>query len=379
VVSSAAHFRHDGTPWSYTPYVREIDRWAELFDEVRIACPIRHEPPGPDNAPFAATNISLVALPETGGTTVAAKIRQAALVPVIVVRLLAAMRDADVVHPRCPGNVGLLALLLKPVARRPTVTKYAGQWGSYANEPWSYRVQRWCLRRPRWRDPVTVYGRAETDPPNVISFFSSAISDEELARGADVARRRQWGDTARVLFVGRLSVMKHVDAVIRGVVEVAVDGADVSLTVLGEGPERPTLDRLVDELDASSHVTLEGGVPFTEVLANYEQHDVLVLASETEGFPKVIAEAMAYGMVAVGSDVGYIREMLAGGRGVLVAPGDAVGVADALRRIVADPAAAATISERAAAWAGRYSVEALQDELRDVIRRATDGHRRRAS
>jgi glycosyltransferase involved in cell wall biosynthesis len=207
----------------------------------------------------------------------------------------------------------------------------------------------------------------------VVSFFSSAITDDQLARGAAVAAGRGWSARARVLFVGRLSAMKHVDAVVRAVADLARDGEDVSLTVLGEGPERPALDALVQQLDAGTAVDLRGAVPFDDVLAAYAGHDVLVLVSETEGFPKVIAEAMAYGLVAVGSDIGFIREMLADGRGVPVAPGDATGVATALRRIVDDPDGAAAMSRRAAAWAGRYSVEALQDGLRELLDAARAG------
>jgi glycosyltransferase involved in cell wall biosynthesis len=378
VVSSAVHHDWNGERSSYTPYAREIDEWAELFDEVRIVCPVRHEPPGGDASPFAATNVALVAVPETGGSTAAAKVRQAVLVPRMVRTLVREMRQADVVHPRCPGNVGLLALLAQPVVRRPTVTKYAGQWSSYSGESWSYRFQRWLLRQHRWRDPVTVYGRAASDPPHVVSFFSSAISDAQLARGSYVARTRRWTPAIRVLFVGRLSAMKNVDAAVRAVATVAQEGHDVTLTVLGEGPERDALHRIVDALDVADRVDLRGGVPFPDVLAAYADHDVLVLVSETEGFPKVIAEAMAYGLVVIGSDLGFVREMLADGRGWLVPPGDADRVAAALRRVVADPDAAAAMGGRAAAWAGRFSVEALQDGLRELVDQAV-GRRHRSA
>ena len=371
VVSSTPHYSHNGTYLAYTPYVREIDQWAELFDEVRIACPLRGSPPGPDNTPFTAGNVVVVPLPETGGTTVGAKLRQAALVPLLCVRLVVAMRRADIVHPRCPGNVGLLAVLLRPLARRPTVTKYAGQWGSYAVEPWSYRLQRWLLRRPSWRDPVTVYGRAATDPPHVVSFFSSAIASHDLARAADVARARRWTHKAQVLFVGRLSAMKNVDTVIRAVADLGRQEIDVSLTVLGDGPEHDVLEALVDELNASDLIDLRGAVPFEEVMAAYEDHDVLVLVSETEGFPKVIAESMAFGLVVVGSDIGYVREMLANGRGLLVPPGDVAGVVSAFRGIIVDPDCSREISQRAASWATDYSVEALQARLRELIVAAT--------
>jgi glycosyltransferase involved in cell wall biosynthesis len=114
-------------------------------------------------------------------------------------------------------------------------------------------------------------------------------------------------------------------------------------------------------------VTFAGGVPFERVLDFYEQSDVLVLVSESEGWPKAIVEGMAFGLVCIGSERGLIPQILSDGRGEVVPPGDAAALAEVLRRIVRNPEAYADTRGRAAAWARPYSLEGLREALRDLL------------
>ena len=86
--------------------------------------------------------------------------------------------------------------------------------------------------------------------------------------------------------------------------------------------EYDSLQKLASERGVLDRVHFAGGVEFDQVFDFYEQSHVLVLASETEGWPKAIAEAMACGVVCVGSDRGLVPWMLGEGRGFTVEPGD---------------------------------------------------------
>ena len=137
--------------------------------------------------------------------------------------------------------------------------------------------------------------------------------------------------------------------------------------MIGEGPERERLQETAQSLGVTDRVEFVGGLPLDKVLDYYAASDVLVLTSQTEGWPKVVAEAMAFGLVCVASNTGFVSEMLSDGRGVLVPPGDVNSVIAALRRIIVDPAAFEPVRARAAAWSGRYSLEGLRDALRDLL------------
>ena len=367
IVSSAIHYRHGGRLFAYGPYAREIDVWADLFPRVRVAAPCRDEEPPGDCLPFTRSNVEVVPQLETGGDNFGAKAVQVLLLPLLVFGLCRAMRRADAIHVRCPGNLGLLAILLARLFSRRRVAKYAGQWCGYAGEPWTGRLQRTLLRSSWWGAPVTVYGRWPDEPPHVISFFTSILTDEQVARAREAARRKRFDDAPRVLYVGRLYEGKNVDVLLDALGALKSEGLELSCDIVGEGHLRVPLEEQAARLGLSEQVTFAGGVEFERVLDAYERADVLVLASENEGWPKAVAEGMAFGLVCVGSNTGFVPEMLGEGRGLVVPPGDAASLARALRRVSDSPKECARMSERASAWARRYSLEGLREALRELF------------
>src|SRR6185369_4743244 len=138
----------------------------------------------------------------------------------------------------------------------------------------------------------------------------------------------------RILFVGRLSTAKNVNTVLDAVARLKGLPVRVECDIVGEGPERPRLEKYADELGIRDRVNFVGGVEFEQALDYYERADTLVLVSETEGWPKAIAEAMAFGLICIGSNRGLIPVMLGEGRGVVIPPGDAEALTSALQDIL---------------------------------------------
>lgn len=366
IVSHVVHYCSGKRLYAYGPYAREIDIWADLFPDVLIAAPCRDEVPPADCLAFTRTNISVLPQKEISGPTVARKLRSLVSLPALLWGLTRAMRRADAIHVRCPGNLGLLGVILAPLFSRRLIAKYAGQWRGYPAEPWTVRLQRALLRSPWWRGPVTVYGRWPRQSAKVVSFFTSALTADQLRRAA-AAKGKKMGSPLRTLFVGRLSAAKNVHVLLEALALLKAGGTQAHCAVVGEGPARESLEARSAELGLGDGVEFAGGASLDRVLSYYERCDVLVLASESEGWPKAIAEAMAFGLVCVGSNRGLVPEMLAEGGGVVVEPGDARALADALRRIAAAPEEYDAMRARAAAWGERYSLEALREALRELL------------
>jgi glycosyltransferase involved in cell wall biosynthesis len=360
ITSHVIHYAHGERLYAYGPYAREIDLWADLFREVRIASPCRTVPPPADCLAFERGNISIVPQKEAGGESLAAKLGLIAAVPGMAFRLARAMRDADAIHVRCPGNLGLLGALLAPLFSRRLIAKYAAQWNGGEAEPFSARLQRAILRSSWWKGPVTVYGSWPDSPPHVIPFFTSLLTAEQLERAKASARRPRRGPAVRILYTGRLSGAKNVDVLLRAM---AAAGVNLSATIVGEGPERQSLESLARFLGLSRRVTFTGGVPFDGVIEYLDASDVLVLASESEGWPKSIAEGMAFGLACIGSNIGIVPQMLGEGRGFTVSPRDEAALAGFLRRIASSPDLLEPMRHSAAVWAQRYSLEDLRSAL----------------
>ena len=367
VVSHVVHYRRGERVFAYAAYAREIDVWAELFDEVLIAAPCQDESPPADCAPLLRPNIRIMPQPETGGDTIWLKLKQVALTPYLVYRLGRAMRGADAIHVRCPGNLGLLGALVAPLAARCLVAKFAGSWAGYPEEPWSFRFQRWLLRSRWWRGPVTVYGEWPDQPDHIIPFFTSVMTGDQVAHARAASGRRAIASPLRVLFVGRLAPKKNVDVLISAVAQLRAKRVALECVIIGDGVDRASLERQACELGVGEAVLFTGGLPFDQVQLWYQRADVLVLASDAEGWPKAIAEAMAYGLVCIGSDRGFMVRMLGEGRGVLVQPRDLGQLAEALTQICVAPEEFESMRARAAEWAQRYSLEGLRDALAALL------------
>ncbi|HEY6187676.1 MAG TPA: glycosyltransferase family 4 protein [Pyrinomonadaceae bacterium] len=367
IVSAATHYRHEGRLYAYGPYAREIDIWADLFERVSIAAPCRREQPPGDCLPFARPNIEVLEQRETGGDDLRAKLKQVLALPWLMWGLMRAMRGAEAIHVRCPGNLGLLGILLAPLFSRHLVAKYAGQWTGYPGEPLTVRLQRALLGSRWWRGPVTVYGDWPNQPAHVVPFFTSILTDEQLVRARASAQHKKFGGDPRVLYVGRLYEGKNVEVLIAALAELKHQGITLCCDLVGDGPLRRALEAQVDALGLRDAVRFVGAVDFEQVLEAYEGSDVLVLASENEGWPKALAEAMAFGLVCIGSDRGLMPWMLGEGRGIAVAPGDVKALARALGSVAASEPMRREMSARAAHWAQSYSLEGLREALRKLF------------
>ena len=145
------------------------------------------------------------------------------------------------------------------------------------------------------------------------------------------------GDRFVVIQAGRLEPQKGVSDLLDAVDIVRRNVPEVMLLLAGDGPDRPTIEQRIDDLDLAAHVRLLGARD--DVPALMASSDVVVLASRWEGLPNVVLEAMAVRRPVVVTDVGGCAELVDDGRtGVVVPPADPDRLAHAIEVIHEDPA-----------------------------------------
>lgn len=366
IISHVVHYQYQGQVWAYGPYAREIELWADLFPEVLIASPLRSEAPPGDNIPFTHSNISILPQLERGGEDWRAKLQQILSLPGMMYTLSRAMQQADAVHVRCPGNLGLLGVLLSPLFCRRRIAKYAGQWTGYPGEAWSYQLQRKLLKSRWWGAPVTVYGDWPNQPGHVVPFFTSVMSAEQMSHASHIAATRQMHSPVHILYTGRLTLAKNVHILIKALSRMKQAGAQFECRIVGQGPDGEYFRTLAAEESLLGDVVFVGSRPYEEMPMEYEWADVLVLASETEGWPKTIAEGMAFGLICIGSNRGLVPQMLAG-RGVVVPPGNEEALASVLDQIIREPLRFMEMQKQAALWAQQFTLDELRAALKEVM------------
>jgi glycosyltransferase involved in cell wall biosynthesis len=127
---------------------------------------------------------------------------------------------------------------------------------------------------------------------------------------------------------------------------------DARALLVGDGPSRRELERLVDELGLASAVRFVGAVADTRPYL--AEATVVALTSPYEGSPNALLEAMASGRPVVATAVGGVPELIEHGReGLLVEPTDEA-VASALTEVLGDPESASRMGARARARAEAF-------------------------
>jgi glycosyltransferase involved in cell wall biosynthesis len=185
------------------------------------------------------------------------------------------------------------------------------------------------------------------------------------AAGPATARPRPM----RVGYVGRLESHKGVDVLIAAVA--ATDG--LTLEIVGAGPERATLERAVDDAGARVRVAFDGFHAHAGLADVYQRFDVVVVpslhtSSWVEQFGRVAVEAMASGVAVVASRSGALADVV-GDAGVLVPPGDADALADALAALRDDPARRAELAAAGPGHAATYAWPAVARRQLDFYRK----------
>ncbi|MEM0440704.1 MAG: glycosyltransferase family 4 protein [Candidatus Caldarchaeum sp.] len=145
----------------------------------------------------------------------------------------------------------------------------------------------------------------------------------------------------QIVFVGRLSKEKNAEAVI----DLARKNLDAVFVIVGDGPERKTLEKKAEGL---RNVVFTGAVEHREALGYIAGSDVLVLPSLVEGLSTVVLEAMALKTPVVASSVGGNTEIIQNNEtGILVQPNDLEQLAEAVTKLLEDIDYAEKIAEKA--------------------------------
>jgi glycosyltransferase involved in cell wall biosynthesis len=313
IVSHTPHFGNGRQLVGWGPTVREIDYLSSLFEEVVHVAPWYEEPAPASSLAYESPRVRVESVRPAGGDGWKNKIDILRCYPGYVRTLHREIAKADMVHVRCPANISLLAIVLLTFLRKPDLrwVKYAGDWHRQTKEPWAYAFQRWWLRGNRHRGVVTVNGQDSGNRSHIHSFFNPSLTDAELVAGNKATSLKHLQDPLRLIFVGRLESEKGVGLCLEIARSLLDSNVNVRLDLVGDGPERGKFEARSHQLSLTSKVTFHGWLPRQQIESIYQDaHFNLLPTSCSEGWPKVLSEGMAYGVVPLATRVASIPEFL---------------------------------------------------------------------
>jgi len=209
--------------------------------------------------------------------------------------------------------------------------------------------------------------------PGRVEVLYNAIDCDEIERAAAAPLAALPGrEGFRVGVVGRLERRKDHLTLVRAAARVVREIPHAAFLLVGDGPDRPVVEREIARLGLEENVRLLG--ERDDVPRLLHAFDLYVLSSITEGLSLSILEAMAAGRAIVATRVGGNPELLDdGGAGVLVPARDPEAMADAVARLLRDPEQRRTLGARARARAREvFDVHRVARRLEGIYERALE-------
>jgi len=364
IITLAPTLQKNKEYFSYAPYVYEMNLWSKYVDELGIVSPISYDKElllsKFENKPrvFPINSFSFISLKEC--------FKSIYRLPTIFYSIYKAMKWADHIHLRCPGNVGLLGCLVQILfPNKKKTVKYAGNWDPKSQQPISYKVQQFLLRNT-WLTKnvkVLVYGDWQEKSKNITSFFTASYSENEK----EFIENKQLKSCLNFVFVGTLSKGKQPLISVKVVHELLKKGIDVKLNMYGEGSERKLLENYILEHKLHNSIVLHGNKNKETIKEAYKRAHFLVFISKSEGWPKVVAEAMFWKCLPISTAVSCVPAMLDhGNRGSLVLP-VITDITKEIEYYLKNEKLYAEKVLKAFNWSRTYTLEKFEDEIKKIL------------
>jgi len=168
--------------------------------------------------------------------------------------------------------------------------------------------------------------------------------------------------------VARLHPVKGHEYFLQGARSLLDKGLDLQFLIIGEGTYRQKLEKMINDLDLKEHVMMPGYYSPMEDI--YGVIDLLCLPSLMEGLGLVILEAMYFNIPVVASSVGGIPEIITNEvNGLLVAPRDYKGLADAVIKLLSDEQLRTDIQQQGAETVKEFSLENMAQKVEMIYDR----------
>lgn len=190
------------------------------------------------------------------------------------------------------------------------------------------------------------------------------------ADGKTLRAEKGWLDETILISVGRLASEKNWETLLQAFAKVYPEHQKLRLVLIGDGPDRESLEALASELGVAERVTFTGSVPFEEVPAYLKAADVFSFASVTETQGLVTIEAMAAGLPVVAVDGSGTRDIIEHGKQGFLVENDAEALAKGLNELLSDSQLMKRFSHNALKKAKSFDVNLLTKQIVSVYEQA---------
>ncbi len=310
IISHTEHYTNpDGTIVGLGSTVTEINHLLDVFDEIIHVAMLHKSAPPSGSIGYISNKITFVAIPALGGQTLGSKLSIIWKMPSVLSTVKREVAKSDYFQFRAPTGIGVFVIpYLMLFSSKKGWFKYAGNW-KQAYAPLAYRFQKWMLLKQKRK--VTINGFWDDQPAHCLSFENPCLTTQELEQGKSIIEKKTiTPQGVSFCFVGRVEEAKGIGLLIEAFKSLSeVEQSKVeAIHIVGDG--KHIADYKTKTEASQLNFVFHGFLSREQVHHIYKQSHAIVLPSASEGFPKVISEAMNYGCVPIVSDISSISHYI---------------------------------------------------------------------
>jgi glycosyltransferase involved in cell wall biosynthesis len=366
IITHVAHAIKQNQYFAYAPYVREMNIWGKYVSEMIIVAPKSDVAKTAIDCHYEHLAIKFIPIEIFNVLSIKSTLKAILKIPKISWQIYTAMCDADHIHLRCPGNIGLIGCIVQILFPKiPKTAKYAGNWDPKSIQPSTYKLQKWILNNSflTRNMQVLVYGEWEGSSKNIKPFFTASY--KETDKVALVQKRLD--NKIEFIYVGTLVKGKNPMYAVQLVERLIQRKYDTALSLYGEGIERAAIENYINEKKLNDRIFLNGNQSKETLKEAYKKSHFVVLASDSEGWPKAIAEGMFWGCIALAKSVSCVPFMLDYRNRGLLLEMNLEKDSSQIEIVLNNQVHFVTMQKRGSDWSRKYTLDLFEEEIKKLL------------
>lgn len=346
---------------------------SELFEQTTLVVPCASSEQTEGLLPIDGHNLFIKPLAPPAGRGLRRKLR----IPLWFLRhSFTLMREAwraDAVHAPIPGDVGTIGMILAFIMRKPLFVRHCGNW--FLPKTTAEHFWKWFMERFAGGKQVFLATGGSVEPPSernaaIRWIFSTTLTDSDL-RSCAAERELPNQDQLRLIIACRQDKEKGAGVVIESLPLIIKRFPQVKLDVVGDGLALAKFKQQACELGLTDSVTFHGKVDRHTVLHLLKQaHLFCYPTAASEGFPKIVLEALACGLPVITTRVSVLSQLIGTSCGALLEERTPQAVAKAIEETISNAEHYKRMSAQALETARQYSLERWRDTIGEMLRAA---------
>ncbi|MCO6164197.1 glycosyltransferase [Flavobacterium sp. NRK F7] len=344
-------------------FAMHMDYLSKLFDETRIIVPqIDRMPKG--EVFFTNNTITILPVNVWIKRGMFNKLFMPFWLLFYLPKFIYEIMKCDAIHAPIPSNIGTIGFMLAHLFQKPLYIRHCGNWfvqRTKAEQFWHWYMEKFAGGKKVF---LTTGGSKESPSlknKHIQWIFSSSLTLQEIE---SFDTKRNWDNPFRCCIVCRQERGKGTEIVIEALYKMKEKGINFTFDVVGDGSYLEELKRYAIEMQVEEQVRFYGKLNHEEVLKVLQKNNFFIYPTASEGFPKVVLEAMSQGLLVITTPVSVLGQMIIDSKsGALLEERNAENVIKSINLLLSDTNKLSEMSKNAIAYSKQFTLEAWANEI----------------